>query len=281
MLYPRHEDVSVRTYTDTHTDNINSPISVCQQATIMCKGSSSPCKKRLKKLKEKLKKCKCKHQKKHRHHERKCNPCDNKCDTTVVTQVSPRGALVIADESGPTSFNPDGIGWNFTNVNSTSARKINWYSYLNIPTNAAATYSSLKANWARVTIHNCAPGAQFPFFVTYSARLNDGQDAGSFYRSRAVYEIAPAEVVCDQEVILYTGADPVCFFPNLPHIQLNLTSFVGPTGQTNFLPGEIISRLSLQTNSGAPTGAVDITVYTLGYQIADVCEQLALQTVLL
>lgn len=211
-----------------------------------------------------------------------CGPC-TLCPEVVVTQVSPRGVEVIADESGPTSFNGDGIGWNFDNVNGGAADKINWYKYINDTPDLTATYGSLALDWARVQIHNCAAGAEFPFFVNYSARLNDGKDAGSFYRSRGIYEIAPADVVCGEQVILYTGADPVCYYPELKHIQLQLTNFVGPVGQVDFLPGELMLALSLQTNSSAATGDVSLTAYTLGYQIgaAPTCEQLDLRTVVL
>lgn len=202
------------------------------------------------------------------------------CPSTIVTQVSERGIEVIADESGPTSFNSGGLGWNFTNVLATSADKFNWYDFINfLAPNPADTFSTLKLEWARVTIK--FGSSQFPFFNVYSQRLNDGKDAGSFYRSRATYEINPLDVLYDQQVILYVGQDPVKYYKDLPHIQMHLTNFIGPVGQTNFLPGEVIIFLSLQSNSAAPTGAVNVTVFTLGHEIASSCEQLQLQTVLL
>jgi hypothetical protein len=203
--------------------------------------------------------------------------CCVRCEDVIVTPESLRGVEVIADESGPTSTNVDGKGWNFNNIISSPSAKFNWYDFVNSSNDPTLTVKKLKYNWARIIIHSGS--TQYPFFTVYTEKQNDGKDAGSFYRSKATYQIPTKCILYDQEFIVYVGKKPPVY-KKLPHVRAKLTNFVGPTGQTNFLPTEVVSLISLGSNSTAPTNAVRVTVYTLGYQIGKNCEDLQLETLL-
>ena len=119
-------------------------------------------------------------------------------------------------------------GWYFKNDSLTS--KINWY----IPSsaNTTMTLADYDTSYALVNLRTLGTGASV-FFNVYTKRQNDGNDAGTWYRSRVTYADASLFVgESDTAKLVHTGTNPSSIFPGIDRIQLPIESTEGNGAST-------------------------------------------------
>lgn len=154
----------------------------------------------------------------------------------------------VPDPSGNVS------GWHFTND---GTNKINWY-YVADTTQDGMTVSDVKGQYCLIVANN----SQQPYFNLYTRRQFDGQDAGTWYRSRITYNTNNVlDNYTGQPVILYWGQDPNVF-TNIPHIEMTYEGFssVGPQD-----PAEEVLTGALNTSTNPNPELYSFTVSNLGY----------------
>ena len=158
------------------------------------------------------------------------------------------------------SIDPAGgvSGWYYKND---GQNKINWYYVVNSSGNAMPL-SSIKGMYALIR----PVVAMQPYFNIYTQREFDGQDAGTFYRSRITYNTNNVlDAYVGQPVLLYWGEDPDVY-TNIPHVEMTKEEFssVGPQA-----PSEEVSTGTLSTSSNSTVGLYEFTVSNLGYLYGD------------
>ena len=215
---------------------------------------------------------------------------------TVTTMVLDMNAYAsntivqntIADAAFPIAHTVSmyGGGWRYVNdvsaypgvLNPTTStsNKINWYFFQNATNNASYAYGRLNTAFVRLqfNLQSATTSGNCPYITVYTLPQASGNGA-SWYRSKKCYANQSATPIINTDVILYVGTDPrLCGFKNLnatQYIQLTYTNsavtFNGPAGQTDIQSTEVISLLSLGTNSTSSTGSIDFTCVEMGYGI--------------
>ena len=158
------------------------------------------------------------------------------------------------------SIDPAGgvSGWYYKND---GQDKVNWYYVVNSSGNAMPL-SSIKGMYAVIR----PVAAMQPYFNLYTQRQFDGQDAGTFYRSRITYNTNNVlDAYVGQPVLLYWGEDPDVY-TNFPHVEMTKEEFssVGPQA-----PSEEVATGTLSTSSNSTVGLYEFTVSNLGYIYGD------------
>lgn len=176
-----------------------------------------------------------------------------------TTQLTNNDPSIFADgDKG--EIDPLGVsGWYYTN--SATGKKINWYFYGSTPT-VTETKGDVKSIWALVTIRSID---SLPFIQLYTKRENDGNDAGSWYRSRITYTYQgaalPVPPVGGTQYLMYVGDDPGVF-GTVPRLELtrDAVSSIGPEADS-----EEILTMVFASNSAAAAGEVEFVATELGY----------------
>ena len=154
---------------------------------------------------------------------------------------------------------PGGVsGWYYKND---GQDKVNWYYVVNSSGNAMPL-SSIKGMYAVIR----PVVAMQPYFNLYTQRQFDGQDAGTFFRSRITYNTNNVlDAYVGQPVLLYWGEDPDVY-TNFPHVEMTKETFssVGPQA-----PNEEVATGTLSTSSNSTVGLYEFTVSNLGYLYGD------------
>ena len=177
-------------------------------------------------------------------------------DVTTLLNTNPYvyadGAQGIPDPLRSTA------GWYYKNSDDLTD-KINWYYVNNNNPAVTMTLANFTAQYAVIDLRTAAA----PFFVVYTKPTGDGNDAGSWYRSRIVsradMDLTP---YVGQIVFLHWGVD-TGDFPTLPRVSCVKDPFttVGPQATT-----EEILFANISTSTGYPAGTYEFVISDLGYE---------------
>ena len=166
-------------------------------------------------------------------------------------------------------------GWRFAKsvYPSNPAAKIAWYFYNGDPTTGGEnkTLGELQAMYAVVTMDSTGANSK-PYFAVYTVPEGDGQDA-SWYRSRQVYAsgVDGSTFTSGTKYLFYFGDEAPLLHPELPRIQLTLTTFE-PGGGTGGSVGlqdssERILYLAMASDSG--NADADFVMESVGIRFGD------------
>lgn len=149
-------------------------------------------------------------------------------------------------------------GWYYQSAG--SPEKINWYFH------DGQTNPVTVGQWERLyTVATVDSLSNDSFHLAYyTAPLGDGQDAGSWYRSRIVY-VPSNGFERGVKTLFYMGQEPdASVYPDLPRVQMVVTSV--PSSNTSLNEDtEVILTAVLGTNSAANADTVKILVNKLGF----------------
>lgn len=167
-------------------------------------------------------------------------------------------ATVYAD-AAPAIEDPEGDqGWYYKNDGSGGFNKINWYFYTDTDS-IAVTVGDLQSLYAAAEVRSDSTDSFH--LAYYTIPLGDGNDAGSWYRSRQVYQpIEPFDR--NKKYLFYVGTEPdSSIHPELQRIECEIStiSSVGPNDSSE----EILTTV-LGTNSVAAVNEIEILVQNLG-----------------
>lgn len=149
-------------------------------------------------------------------------------------------------------------GWYYKSAG--SPEKINWYFH------DGQTNPVTVGQWERLyTVATVDSSSNDTFHLSYyTFPLGDGQDAGSWYRSRIVY-VPSGNFERGVKTLFYMGQEPdSSVYPDLPRVQMVVTSVAGSSVGLNE-DTEVIFTSVLSTNSGADADTVKILVNKLGF----------------
>ncbi len=178
-------------------------------------------------------------------------------------------------------------------------KKINPYFTANYDlTRTSWAYSNFKSFYVKLK-YNVGPvslGPDAAWLSIYSA--NTSMTAGTvnyrtWYRSRAsYYKWEDPKPATGEVVYLYVGQNPstactTLYFPTgakyvrTGYAGTTTDDFVSGSSYTpkDFASNEILSRLSVQTNSNAAAGVVDVTIYEAGWCFNDDAKQVVTKVV--
>lgn len=167
--------------------------------------------------------------------------------------------VTVYADAAPAKKDPQGDeGWYYKNDGDGGFNKINWYFYADSDA-IAVTVGDLSSLYAVAEVRS--DSTDNFHLAYYTIRQNDGNDAGSWYRSRQVYTpIEPFDR--NKKHLFYVGTEPAAnIHPELDRVecQLSLISSVGPND-----PSEEILTTVIGTNSAAIVDSVEILVQKLG-----------------
>ena len=171
-------------------------------------------------------------------------------------------AAVYADGTAPVSEPSGQDGWYYKNdgqnIGSGGADKINWYFFDGSV--QTETIGSALTGYAVGEIKGTEPF----HMALYTFPQGDGNDGGSWYRSRMVYVPANGSYEQNKKYLFVTNLEetPASLYPDLERVEMVLSpiSTVGPQD-----PSEQILTASLGTNSVAQQNSVEVLVNNVGY----------------
>jgi len=171
-------------------------------------------------------------------------------------------AAVYADGTAPVAEPSGQDGWYFKNdgqnIGSGGADKINWYFFDGSV--QTETIGSALTGYAVSEIKGTEPF----HLAIYTFPQGDGNDAGSWYRSRMVYVPANGSYEQNKKYLFVTSLEdtPASLYPDLERVVMvpSQISTVGPQD-----PSEQILTASLGTNSAAQQNSVEVLVNNVGY----------------
>jgi hypothetical protein len=149
-------------------------------------------------------------------------------------------------------------GWYYKSAG--SPEKINWYFH------DGQTNPVTVGQWERLyTVATVDSSSNDTFHLAYyTYPLGDGQDAGSWYRSRIVY-VPSGNFERGVKTLFYMGQEPdASVYPDLPRVQMTVTGVAGSSVGLNE-DTEVIFTSVLSTNSQADADTVKILVNKLGF----------------
>ena len=167
-------------------------------------------------------------------------------------------ATVYADATAPIEDPTGRDGWYYKSAGSPD--KVNWYFH-----DGQANPVTV-GQWERLyTVATVDSSSNDTFHLAYyTFPLGDGQDAGSWYRSRIVY-VPSGSFERGVKTLFYMGQEPdASVYPDLPRVQMTVTTVAGSNVGLNENT-EVIMTSVLGTNSGASAGTVEILVNKLGF----------------
>lgn len=161
------------------------------------------------------------------------------------------GAAAIEDPTGRD-------GWFFRSAG--NSNKINWYFH-----DGQANPVTVGQFQSLHTIATVDSSSNDTFHLAYyTFPLGDGQDAGSWYRSRIVY-VPSGNFERGVKTLFYMGQEPdASVYPDLPRVQMTVTTVAGSNVGLNE-DSEVIMTAVLGTNSGAQEGTVQLLVNKLSF----------------
>ena len=178
-------------------------------------------------------------------------------------------AAVYADAEAPIEDPAGRDGWYYK---SSGSNKVNWYFH-----DGQANPVTV-GEWDRLyTVATVDSSSNDTFhLVYYTFPLGDGQDAGSWYRSRIVF-VPSGEFQRGVKTLFYMGQEPsASLFPGLPRVQMTETTVAGSSTGPNENT-EVILTAALGTNSGASANTVEILVNKLGFNSSVYNKEYALE----
>ena len=159
-------------------------------------------------------------------------------------------------------------------INNAGGDKANYYFYgkSNLP--EVHTLDELKYLYALVDIR---AGGNL-YLNVYTQRQNDGNDAGSWYRSRLNYIIGGSGSTATTGLsLLYVnnGEQPSDIFDSVQRVECLLDPFSsnGPQAGT-----ENILTISIQSDSGAGAGTIEYVIQNVGFKLEHVIQNFMLIT---
>jgi hypothetical protein len=182
-----------------------------------------------------------------------------------VTPLKLNDPAVYADGAAGGADPTGSEGWNFEN----NSNKINWYYFYQV-SGAPRQYTlgDLESVYLKALSRH-ASQTRIPFLTIYTVRENDGNDAGSWYRSRLNYELENSQipsgfVTSGIPFVIYAKND-VAVFTNFRHEEAPLSfSSNGPQADD-----EVILYMALSTDSSESTGGYNFTAQSIGFQTSD------------
>lgn len=157
-------------------------------------------------------------------------------------------------------------GWYVNNAGTGDKFNFYYYGKTNLP--EVHTLEELKYLYCLVDIIS---GGNM-YFSVYTQRQNDGNDAGSWYRSRINYIINGTGSTTETGISLMTvnlKEEPVDIFDSVKRIPCSKEAFssVGPQAED-----EEILTISLQSDSSQPAGAVEYVIQNFGFKLEHVIQ---------
>lgn len=150
-------------------------------------------------------------------------------------------------------------GWYYKSAG--SPEKINWYFHDGQAN--PVTVGQWETLYTVATVDSSSNDTFHLAYYTYP--LGDGQDAGSWYRSRIVY-VPSGNFERGVKTLFYMGQEPdASVYPDLPRVQMTVTTVAGSNAGLNE-DTEVIMTTVLSTNSGADADTVKILVNKLGFK---------------
>lgn len=177
---------------------------------------------------------------------------------TGRVNLSSTGAMSVYADSmpAPTADDNGRDGWLYEKAG--GVEKFNYYFYGE--GRFPVTLAELENLYCTATVDTYTNTTSVPFFVIYTKMQGDGQDGGSWYRSKITYSIAStAQVTLGMRTQFSIHSNPEPSFP-FEHVVCNQTTVVGPND-----PSEEILTMSVQSDSGAPVGTKILISY-VGYK---------------
>ena len=171
-------------------------------------------------------------------------------------------AAVYADGTAPIAEPSGQDGWYYKNdgqnIGSSGLDKINWYFFDGSV--QTETIDSALTGYAVGEIKGTEPF----HLAVYTFPQGDGNDAGSWYRTRVVYVPANGSYEQNKKYLFVTNLEdtPANLYPDLERVEMvpSQISTVGPQD-----PSEQILTASLGTNSAAQPNTVEVLVNNVGY----------------
>ena len=171
-------------------------------------------------------------------------------------------ASVYADGTAPIAEPSGQAGWYYKNdgqnIGFSGLDKINWYFFDGSV--QTETIDSVLTGYAVGEIKGTEPF----HLAIYTFPQGDGNDAGSWYRSRIVYVPANGSYEQNKKYLFVTSLEdtPANLYPDLERVEMvpSQISTVGPQD-----PSEQILTASLGTNSAAQQNSVEILINNVGY----------------
>lgn len=180
---------------------------------------------------------------------------------TGRVNLSSTGAMSVYADTMPAPIADDNgrEGWLWEKAG--GVEKLNYYFYGE--GRFPVTLAELENVYFVGSVETYSATTSVPFFVIYTKMQGDGQDGGSWYRSKITYSIATnAQITLGMKTQFSIHSNPLPSYP-LEHVVCNRTTVVGPND-----PSEEILTMSVQTDSAAPVGTKVLISY-IGYKERD------------
>lgn len=177
---------------------------------------------------------------------------------TGRVNLSSASAMSVYADTMPAPMQDDNgrHGWLFTKAS--GSEKFNYYIYGE--GRFPVTLAELENLYCIATVDTYSNTQSVPFFVIYTKMLGDGQDGGSWYRSKITYSIATnAQITLGMRTQFSIHSNPLPSYP-LEQVVCNQTTVVGPNDAS-----EEILTMSVQSDSAAPVGTKILVSY-IGYK---------------
>lgn len=177
-------------------------------------------------------------------------------------------AATYADGTAPVASPKGHDGWYY--ISAGSPDKINWYFFS--ADNATVTIDNFTGMYAVGQVDS-SNGDTF-HLAYYTVAQGDGNDAGSWYRSRQVF-IPNGSFSRGKKCLFYVGQEPSAdFYPDLERVEMTLdgVSSVGLAGGS-----EVLLTAVLGTNSVATAGSVEILMNRLGFNSSSYNKEYSLE----
>ena len=177
-------------------------------------------------------------------------------------------AAVYADATAPIASPKGHDGWYY--ISAGSPDKVNWY-FFSYET-AIVTVDNFTRMYAVGQVDST--GSDTFHLAYYTVAQGDGNDAGSWYRSRQVFT-PNGSFSRGKKCLFYVGSAPSAdVYPDLERVEMTLStiSSVGPNDGS-----EVILTTVLGTNSAASAGSVEILMNRLGFNSSSYDKEYSLE----
>lgn len=189
------------------------------------------------------------------------NELDEQEVVTTVNMIPSDNSLVYAD--GDQAARDVEGGWYYTNPG--SPNKINWYVLsTDVTSNKVLTVEDMKTIW--FDFRPRSDNSRIPYISIYTRFQGDGNDGGTWYRSRFNYELEPAPAWSPvlpgvyAPKLMYVGDNPNTH-PNMEHLQLQYAGYASTGPQAD---DEIVQYVAISTDSSAAAGVYNFAVNNTG-----------------
>jgi len=177
-------------------------------------------------------------------------------------------AATYADGAAPVASPKGHDGWYY--ISAGSPDKINWYFFSS--DNATVTVDNFTGMYAVGQVDS--DSSDCFHLAYYTVAQGDGNDAGSWYRSRQVY-CPSGDFSRGKKCLFYVGQEPSAdVYPDLERVEMTLStiSSVGPNDGS-----EVLLTTVLGTNSATSAGSVEILMNRLGFNSSSYDKEYSLE----